>query len=153
MYSMRAVIQRVERASVTIADKIKSEIAGGLLILVGIEESDDNNDIEWLCSKIVQLRIFDDKNGVMNHSVLETGGDLLIISQFTLHAKTKKGNRPSYIRAARPKIAIPLYNSFVSRLTGLMGKEICTGKFGAMMKVESVNDGPVTILIDTKERE
>jgi D-tyrosyl-tRNA(Tyr) deacylase len=153
MYSMRAVIQRVERASVTIADKIKSEIAGGLLILVGIEESDDNNDIEWLCSKIVQLRIFDDKNGVMNHSVLETGGDLLVISQFTLHAKTKKGNRPSYIRAARPEIAIPLYNNFVSRLTGLMGKEISTGEFGAMMKVESVNDGPVTILIDTKERE
>jgi D-tyrosyl-tRNA(Tyr) deacylase len=153
MYSMRAVIQRVERASVTIADKIKSEIAGGLLILVGIEESDDNNDIEWLCSKIVQLRIFDDKNGVMNHSVLETGGDLLVISQFTLHAKTKKGNRPSYIRAARPEIAIPLYNNFVSRLTGLMGKEINTGEFGAMMKVESVNDGPVTILIDTKERE
>jgi len=153
MYSMRAVIQRVERASVTIADKIKSEIADGLLVLVGIEESDDNNDIEWLCSKIVQLRIFDDKNGVMNHSVLETGGDLLVISQFTLHAKTKKGNRPSYIRAARPEIAIPLYNNFVSRLTGLMGKEINTGEFGAMMKVESVNDGPVTILIDTKERE
>ena len=123
------------------------------MILVGIEESDDNNDIEWLCSKIVQLRIFDDKNGVMNHSVLETGGDLLVISQFTLHAKTKKGNRPSYIRAARPEIAIPLYNNFVSRLTGLMGKEINTGEFGAMMKVESVNDGPVTILIDTKERE
>ena len=153
MYSMRAVIQRVERASVTIADKIKSEIADGLLVLVGIEESDYNNDIEWLCSKIVQLRIFDDKNGVMNHSVLETGGDLLVISQFTLHAKTKKGNRPSYIRAARPEIAIPLYNNFVSRLTGLMGKEISTGEFGAMMKVESVNDGPVTILIDTKERE
>ncbi len=153
MYSMRAVIQRVERASVTIADKIKSEIADGLLVLVGIEESDDNNDIEWLCSKIVQLRIFVDKNGVMNHSVLETGGDLLVISQFTLHAKTKKGNRPSYIRAARPEIAIPLYNNFVSRLTGLMGKEISTGEFGAMMKVESVNDGPVTILIDTKERE
>jgi D-tyrosyl-tRNA(Tyr) deacylase len=150
---MRAVIQRVERASVTIADKIKSEIAGGLLILVGIEESDDNNDIEWLCNKIVQLRIFDDRNGVMNHSVLETGGDLLVISQFTLHAKTKKGNRPSYIRAARPEIAIPLYNSFVSSLTGFMGKEIRTGEFGAMMKVESVNDGPVTILIDTKERE
>jgi D-tyrosyl-tRNA(Tyr) deacylase len=143
----------VERASVTIADKIKSEIAGGLLILVGIEESDDNNDIEWLCNKIVQLRIFDDRNGVMNHSVLETGGDLLVISQFTLHAKTKKGNRPSYIRAARPEIAIPLYNSFVSSLTGFMGKEIRTGEFGAMMKVESVNDGPVTILIDTKERE
>ena len=153
MYSMRAVIQRVERASVTIADKIKSEIAGGLLVLVGIEESDDNNDIEWLCNKIVQLRIFDDRNGVMNHSVLETGGDLLVISQFTLHAKTKKGNRPSYIRAARPEIAIPLYNSFVSSLTGFMGKEIRTGEFGAMMKVESVNDGPVTILIDTKERE
>jgi len=153
MYSMRAVIQRVERASVTIADKIKSEIADGLLVLVGIEESDDNNDIEWLCSKIVQLRILDDKNGVMNHSVLETGGDLLVISQFTLHAKTKKGNRPSYIRAARPEIAIPLYNNFVSRLTGLMGKEISTGEFGAMMKVESVNDGQVTILIDTKERE
>jgi D-aminoacyl-tRNA deacylase len=153
MYSMRAVIQRVERASVTIADKIKSEIEGGLLVLVGIEESDDSNDIEWLSNKIVQLRIFDDKSGVMNHSVLETGGDILVISQFTLHAKTKKGNRPSYMRAARAEIAVPLYNSFVSKLTGLMGKEICTGEFGAMMKVESVNDGPVTILIDTKERE
>jgi D-aminoacyl-tRNA deacylase len=150
---MRAVIQRVERASVTIADKIKSEIAGGLLVLVGIEESDNNNDIDWLCNKIVQLRIFDDSKGVMNHSVMETGGDLLVISQFTLHAKTKKGNRPSYIRAASPEIAFPMYNSFVSGLTRLMKKEIFTGEFGAMMKVESINDGPVTILIDTKERE
>ena len=150
---MRAVIQRVSRASVTIDSEVTGEIDSGLLVLLGIEERDGLNDIEWLCSKIVQLRIFDDKNGVMNHSVLETGGDLLVISQFTLHAKTKKGNRPSYIRAARPEIAIPLYNNFVSRLTGLMGKEISTGEFGAMMKVESVNDGPVTILIDTKERE
>ena len=153
MYSMRAVIQRVSRASVTISNKIKSEIGTGLLVLVGIEDSDDDNDIDWLCGKIVQLRIFDDRNEVMNLSVLDIGGDILAISQFTLHAKTKKGNRPSYMRAARQDIAIPLYNRFVMRLSKLMGKEIFTGEFGAMMKVELVNDGPVTIIIDTKEKE
>ena len=150
---MRAVIQRVTRASVTISNKIKSEIGPGLLVLLGIEESDDNDDIEWLCSKIVNLRIFDDSNQVMNLSVLEVGGNILVISQFTLHAKTKKGNRPSYIRAAHSDIAIPLYNKFVIRLSQLMGKEVSTGEFGAMMQVESVNDGPVTIIIDTKEKE
>jgi D-tyrosyl-tRNA(Tyr) deacylase len=153
MYSMRAVIQRVSRASVTISNKIKSEIGTGLLVLVGIEDSDDDNDIDWLCSKIVQLRIFDDSNEVMNLSVLDIGGDILTISQFTLYAKTKKGNRPSYMRAARQDIAIPLYNRFVMQLSRLMGKEIFTGEFGAMMLVESVNDGPVTIIIDTKEKE
>jgi D-tyrosyl-tRNA(Tyr) deacylase len=153
MYSMRAVIQRVSRASVTISNKIKSEIGTGLLVLVGIEDSDDDNDIDWLCSKIVQLRIFDDSNEVMNLSVLDIGGDILTISQFTLYAKTKKGNRPSYMRAARQDIAIPLYNRFVMQLSRLMGKEIFTGEFGSMMKVELVNDGPVTIIIDTKEKE
>jgi len=153
MYTMRAVIQRVSRASVKIGKKIKSEIGIGLLVLIGIEESDEDMDIDWLCIKIVNLRIFNDNNEVMNLSVLEVGGNILAISQFTLHAKTKKGNRPSYIRAARPDIAIPLYNKFVVRLSQLMGKEICTGEFGAMMQVELVNDGPVTIIIDTKEKE
>jgi D-aminoacyl-tRNA deacylase len=153
MYSMRTVIQRVTRASVTINNKIKSEIATGLLVLIGIEESDNDNDIEWLCNKIVNLRIFDDSNQVMNLSVLDVGGNILAISQFTLHAKTKKGNRPSYIRAANPDIAIPLYDKFVIKLSQLLGKEVCTGEFGAMMQVELVNDGPVTIIIDTKEKE
>jgi D-tyrosyl-tRNA(Tyr) deacylase len=150
---MKAVIQRVSRASVTISNKIKSEIGVGLLILVGIEEADNDTDIEWLSSKIVNLRIFNDTNEVMNLSVLDIGGNILAISQFTLHAKTKKGNRPSYMRAAQPDIAIPLYNRFVMRLSHLMGKEVNTGEFGAMMQVESVNDGPVTIIIDTKEKE
>jgi len=153
MNAMRAVIQRVTRASVTINNIIRSEIGKGLLVFIGIEESDNNADIEWLCNKIVQLRIFNDSNEVMNLSILDTGGNILAISQFTLHAKTKKGNRPSYIRAAHPDIAIPLYNKFVSRLSDLMGKEIGTGEFGAMMQVELVNDGPVTIIIDTKEKE
>jgi D-tyrosyl-tRNA(Tyr) deacylase len=150
---MRAVIQRVNRASVTIGKKIRSEIGLGLLVLVGIEESDDVTDIDWLCGKIVQLRIFNDSNEIMNLSVLDIGGNILAISQFTLHAKTKKGNRPSYIRAAHPDIAIPLYKKFVSRLSQLMGKDVGTGEFGAMMQVELVNDGPVTIIIDTKEKE
>jgi D-tyrosyl-tRNA(Tyr) deacylase len=153
MYSMRAVIQRVSRASVTISNKIKSEIGVGLLVLIGIEDTDDDTDIKWLCSKIVHLRIFNDSNEIMNLSVLEVGGNILAISQFTLHAKTKKGNRPSYIRAAQPDLAILLYNSFVIKLSQLMGKEICTGEFGSMMQIESVNDGPVTIIIDTKEKE
>lgn len=150
---MRAVIQRVNRASVTIMDKIRSKIGVGLVILVGIEESDDDTDVEWLCNKIVQLRIFNDSNEVMNLSVRDIGGNILAISQFTLHAKTKKGNRPSYIAAAHPDIAIPIYNKFVTMLSQLMGKEIGTGEFGAMMQVELVNDGPVTIIIDTKEKE
>ena len=150
---MRAVIQRVSRASVTISGKIKSEIGAGLLILLGIEETDIDTDIEWLCNKILNLRIFNDNNEVMNLSLLDTGGDLLVISQFTLYAKTKKGNRPSYIRAARPDIAIPLYEKFVNRLSDLSGKKVYTGEFGAMMQVELVNDGPVTIIIDTKEKE
>jgi D-tyrosyl-tRNA(Tyr) deacylase len=150
---MRTVIQRVTRASVSINNQKKSEIGPGLVVLLGIEESDNQNDIEWLCSKIVQLRIFNDTNDVMNLSILDTHGSILVISQFTLHAKTKKGNRPSYIRAAHPDIAIPVYNKFISRLSALLGKEVSTGEFGAMMKVELVNDGPVTLIIDTKEKE
>ena len=150
---MRAVIQRVTKASVTINNRVRSEIGTGLLVLAGIEKSDTNEDVDWLCSKIVQLRIFSDKEGVMNLSVLDTGFNILVISQFTLHAKTKKGNRPSYIRAAHPDIAIPLYNRFVSGLTRLLGKEVGTGEFGAMMQVELINDGPVTIIIDTKDKE
>jgi len=153
MYSMRAVIQRVSMASVSISKKIKSEIGSGLLVLLGIEGSDDDTDIEWLCNKIVNLRIFNDNKEVMNLSVLDSGGNILVISQFTLHAKTRKGNRPSYIRAAHPDIAIPLYNKFVIRLSKRLGKEVYTGEFGAMMQIESVNDGPVTIIIDTKEKE
>jgi len=150
---MRAVIQRVSRASVVIKNNVKSEIGPGLLVLVGIEEADTEADIEWLCNKIVQLRIFNDSNEVMNLSVQETGGSILAISQFTLHAKTRKGNRPSYIKAARPEVAIPLYNDFVNRLSLVLGKEIGTGEFGAMMQIELINDGPVTIIIDTKEKE
>jgi len=150
---MRAVIQRVSRASVTINGKLKAEIGQGLLVFVGVEEADNESDAEWLSNKIIQLRIFNDSNEVMNLSVLETGGSILAISQFTLHAKTRKGNRPSYIKAARPEIAIPLYNSFVTRLSGLLGRDIGTGEFGAMMQVELINDGPVTIIIDTKEKE
>jgi len=138
---------------VTIRDKIKSKIGKGLLVFIGIEESDNDNDIDWLCKKIVQLRIFNDNNEVMNLSVLDVGGSVLVISQFTLHAKTRKGNRPSYIRAAHPDVAVPLYNNFVSSLSRLMGKEVETGEFGAMMQIELVNDGPVTIIIDTKEKE
>jgi D-aminoacyl-tRNA deacylase len=150
---MRAVIQRVTRASVTIGSILKSSVGKGMLVLVGIEEADNNDDLEWICNKIVQLRIFDDRNGVMNLSVIDTGGSILAVSQFTLHAKTKKGNRPSYIRAARPEFAIPMYNKFVARLSELTGRETETGEFGSMMQVELVNDGPVTIIIDTKEKE
>jgi len=153
MVAMRALIQRVSRTSVKIGNKIKSEIGIGLLVLLGIEDSDNDTDIEWLCSKIIHLRIFNDSTEIMNLSVLDIGGNILAISQFTLHAKTRKGNRPSYIRAAHPDIAVPLYNKFVIRLSQLMGKEIYTGEFGAMMQVELVNDGPVTIFIDTKEKE
>jgi D-tyrosyl-tRNA(Tyr) deacylase len=150
---MRAVIQRVRNASVSINNKIRSEIGPGLLVLVGIEEADNDADIEWLGNKIAQLRIFNDKNGVMNLSVMETGGDIMVISQFTLHAKTKKGNRPSYIMAARPETAIPLYDRLIDKLSGISGKNIATGEFGAMMDIGLVNDGPVTIIIDTKNKE
>ena len=150
---MRAVIQRVSEAKVTIEGQVNGSIATGMLILLGIEETDTADDIEWLCGKIVKLRIFPDEQGVMNKSVQEAGGDILLISQFTLFASTKKGNRPSYIRAARPETAVPLYESFITRLTQDFGKSIHTGKFGADMKVALVNDGPVTILIDTKQRE
>lgn len=150
---MRTVIQRVSRASVTINGQKRSEIGPGLVALVGIEESDDITDVEWLCNKIIQLRIFNDSNGVMNLSVLDTGGSILAISQFTLHAKTRKGNRPSYIKAAPPDIAIPLYENFVLQLSDLLSNPVETGEFGAMMLVEIFNDGPVTIIIDTKNKE
>jgi D-aminoacyl-tRNA deacylase len=150
---MRAVIQRVSRASVKVNNEIISEIGTGLLVFTGIEESDNDEDVEWLSNKIVQLRIFNDSNDVMNLSLKDINGNILVISQFTLHAKTKKGNRPSYMRAANPDIAVPVYNKFVARLTRLTGKETGTGEFGAMMQIELVNDGPVTILIDTKHRE
>jgi D-tyrosyl-tRNA(Tyr) deacylase len=150
---MRAVIQRVTRASVKTGSGVLVEISNGLMVLIGIEETDNEDDIEWLCNKIVQLRIFNDNNDVMNLSVKEVGGDILAVSQFTLHARTRKGNRPSYIKAAHPDIAIPLYREFVLRLSQLLGKEVRTGEFGAKMLVEIINDGPVTILIDTKNKE
>ena len=150
---MRALIQRVTQASVTINGQVKSEIGNGLLVFIGIEESDSDEDIDWLAGKIIRLRIFDDAQGVMNRSVSEMQGDILLISQFTLHAKTKKGNRPSYIRAARPETAIPLYEKFIAKTESLLGKKIGTGEFGAEMKVALVNNGPVTIWIDTKNRE
>jgi D-tyrosyl-tRNA(Tyr) deacylase len=138
---------------VTINGHCKAAIGQGMMILVGIEEADGQEDIDWLCKKIVNLRIFDDENGVMNRSILDAGGDILVISQFTLHASTKKGNRPSYIRAAKPEISIPLYERFCQDLSAALGKEIGTGEFGADMKVELLNDGPVTICIDTKNKE
>jgi D-aminoacyl-tRNA deacylase len=150
---MRAVIQRVTRASVFIGGRLRSEIGAGLLILLGVESGDSAEDVEWLASKIIQLRIFNDANGVMNIPLSLAGGDILVVSQFTLHAKTKKGNRPSYIKAAPPEKAIPLYEEFVRRTGDLLAKEVKTGEFGAMMLVESVNDGPVTIIIDTKQKE
>ena len=150
---MRVVIQRVRKASVTIEGKLKDEIGPGLLVLAGIEEADDLSDVEWLGSKIAQLRIFNDEAGVMNLSVMETGGSIMVISQFTLHAKTKKGNRPSYIKAASHEVAIPLYERFIRRLSDITGKRIASGEFGAMMDIGLVNDGPVTIIIDSKERE
>lgn len=150
---MRVVIQRVSHASVCINGYCKSSIGPGMLILIGIEDTDESEDIEWLCKKIVNLRIFDDENGVMNKSILDVNGDILVISQFTLHASTKKGNRPSYIKAAKPEISIPLYEQFCRKLSSSLGKEIGTGEFGADMKVELLNDGPVTICIDTKNKE
>lgn len=149
---MRVVIQRVTQASVTIDSKIKSAIQNGLLIFVGIEDADTIEDIEWLSNKIVNLRIFDDGNKVPNISVKDIGGDILLVSQFTLHAATKKGNRPSYIKASKPNVAIPLYEKMIVQLENDLGKQIFTGEFGADMKVALVNDGPVTIWIDSKDR-
>ena len=150
---MRVVIQRVTEASVTIDDKIVASIQQGLLVLVGIEDADNQEDINWLCQKITNLRIFGDENQQMNLSVKDIDGDIIVVSQFTLHAATKKGNRPSYIKAARPEIAIPLYENFVQKLTEQLGKKIQTGVFGADMKVSLVNDGPVTICMDSKNKE
>tara|TARA_Y100000034_G_scaffold109947_1_gene141671 strand:+ start:345 stop:797 length:453 start_codon:yes stop_codon:yes gene_type:complete len=149
---MRVVLQRVTKASVTIENKLNAEIGLGLLLLVGIEAEDSSEDIEWLCRKIVNMRIFNDEDGVMNNSLLDINGDAIIVSQFTLHASTKKGNRPSYIKAAKPDVAIPLYEEFIQVFKKHLGKEVGTGKFGADMKVELLNDGPVTILIDSKNK-
>jgi D-tyrosyl-tRNA(Tyr) deacylase len=150
---MKTVIQRVKKASVEIDSKTTSSIANGLLILIGIEDADTQDDITWLSNKIVNLRIFDDENKIPNLSVKEAGGDILLVSQFTLHANTKKGNRPSYIKASKPAIAIPLYEKMIAQLEKDLDKKIFTGEFGADMKVELVNDGPVTIIIDTKNKE
>ena len=149
---MKVVIQRVMRASVTIDGQLHSSIGEGMMILVGIQADDCDEDIEWLTGKICNLRIFDDENGVMNRSIHEAGGDILAVSQFTLMARTKKGNRPSYIDAAKPEISVPLYEQFVDALSREMGKEVKTGVFGADMKVELLNNGPVTIIIDSKNR-
>lgn len=150
---MKAVIQRVSQAGVTIDNKVKAEIKTGLLVLVGIENADADEDMEWLSNKIVNLRIFDDENKVPNISVKDIGGDILLVSQFTLHASTKKGNRPSYIKASKPDNAIPLYEKMIKQLETDLGKRIYTGEFGADMKVSLLNDGPVTIIIDTKNKE
>lgn len=150
---MRVFVQRVSEASVVVDNEICSEIGSGVLILLGIENADNSEDVNWLCSKIAKLRIFPDAEGIMNLSLMEGKGEALVVSQFTLHASTKKGNRPSYIKAARPDVAMPLYEEFVSRLTQVLGKEIKTGKFGAEMKVGLVNDGPVSIWIDSKSKE
>ncbi|MEX1238848.1 MAG: D-aminoacyl-tRNA deacylase [Cyclobacteriaceae bacterium] len=149
---MISIIQRVTEASVVIDSKIRGKIGHGLLVLLGIEDADNYEDIEWLTNKIVNLRIFNDAAGVMNVSVKETGGDILVISQFTLHASVKKGNRPSYIKASKPEVAIPLYEKFIRASEVVFGKPVQTGEFGADMKVSLVNDGPVTIIIDTKNR-
>jgi D-tyrosyl-tRNA(Tyr) deacylase len=150
---MRVVLQRVASSSVTVSEKIVAEIQKGLLVLVGIEEADTEEDIDWLVTKITQLRIFSDENEVMNLSVQDIKGDILVVSQFTLHAATKKGKRPSYIKAATPEIAIPIYEKFVSTLENKLGKKVPTGIFGADMKVALLNDGPVTIIIDSKNKE
>jgi D-tyrosyl-tRNA(Tyr) deacylase len=150
---MRTVIQRVSSSSVKIDGKIAGKITKGILVLAGFEEADTEEDVEWMAGKISRLRIFDDAEGVMNLSVTEIDGEILVVSQFTLHAKTKKGNRPSYIMAARPEVAIPLYESFIQKLEAEIKKPVASGVFGAMMQVELVNDGPVTIIIDTKNKE
>ncbi|MFZ0489985.1 MAG: D-aminoacyl-tRNA deacylase [Salegentibacter sp.] len=149
---MRVVLQRVSEASVSIDSKVKASIEKGLLILVGIEDEDTSEDIEWLCNKIVKMRIFNDADGVMNDSLKDVDGDAIVVSQFTLHASTKKGNRPSYIQAAKPDVAIPLYQEFVETLEKHLGKPVGTGEFGADMKVSLINDGPVTILTDSKNK-
>ena len=150
---MKAVIQRVSQSSVTINNEIVAQIQQGLLVLVGIEDADNQEDINWLASKIANLRIFEDENEVMNLSLKDIDGEMIVVSQFTLHALTKKGNRPSYIKASKPEIAIPLYESFVQQMEKELGKKVQTGQFGADMKVSLVNDGPVTIIIDTKNKE
>lgn len=150
---MRTVIQRVSKASVTVDGEVVSSIGHGLLVLLGIEDADGTDDIDWLAQKIANLRIFNDEAGVMNLSVMDTGGEVIVVSQFTLHALTKKGNRPSYIKASKPAIAIPMYEEFVDKLKAILGKKVGTGIFGADMKVELLNDGPVTISIDTKNKE
>ena len=150
---MRVVIQRVKEASVTIEGVVKSEITEGLLILVGIEETDTTEDRDWLAAKIINLRIFSDEAGLMNRSVVDIGGEMLVVSQFTLHASTKKGNRPSFLRAAKPNFAVPMYESFVERLRISSNLNVLTGEFGADMKVALLNDGPVTIVMDSKNRE
>ncbi|MDH4411033.1 MAG: D-aminoacyl-tRNA deacylase [Verrucomicrobiales bacterium] len=150
---MRAVLQRVSEASVTVSEGITGEIGPGFLILLGVEEGDTATDVAWLVGKILPMRVFEDEDGKMNRSILDTGGDALVVSQFTLHARTKKGTRPSFDRAARPEVAIPLYERFVAELSAGLGKPIATGEFGAMMKVALVNDGPVTILLDSRVKE
>lgn len=150
---MRIVIQRVFEASVTINSNCKSKIGEGFMILVGIEAADSEEDADWLCKKVIGLRVFDDENGVMNKSIMDINGNILVISQFTLHASYKKGNRPSYIRAAKHDISIPLYNYFCKILSDLLGKEVGTGEFGADMKVSLINNGPVTICMDSKNKE
>ena len=150
---MRVVIQRVSQASVSIDSQVKSQIDTGLMILLGIEEADTKEDIEWLSKKIVNMRIFPDNDEVMNKSIIDVGGEVLIISQFTLHASTKKGNRPSYIQAAKPDKAIPLYQSFVAEIQGLLSTKVQTGEFGADMQISLINDGPVTIFVDTKNKQ
>ncbi len=150
---MRAVIQRVSRASVTIDGAVKSSIGNGLLVLVGCENADNDEDIQWLSKKIVSLRIFDDENGVMNRSILDVDGEILVVSQFTLWASYKKGNRPSYLRAGSHEVTVPLYKKFCAALSQCLGKQVGTGEFGAYMKVELLNDGPVTICMDTKNKE
>lgn len=150
---MRILLQRVSRASVTIAGEVRGQIDRGLLILLGIEEEDDHSDIDWLCNKLGKLRIFSDDEGKMNLSVVDVGGELLVVSQFTLYASTKKGNRPGFTRSARPEIAIPLYEQFIERLGQVTGRRVATGEFGADMQVELINDGPVTIWVDSRNRE
>ena len=150
---MRIVAQRVTHASVTIEKRMKSEIGNGMLILLGIEDADNEEDVDWLCNKLSKMRIFGDENDAMNLDINQVGGSFLVVSQFTLHAMTKKGNRPSFIRAARPEKAIPLYELFLKRLAEISGREVQSGEFGAMMEVALVNDGPVTILMDSKNRE
>lgn len=150
---MRIVIQRVSHASVTIEGNVKSAIQNGYLILLGVCEEDKSEDVEWLVKKVIGLRVFDDEKGVMNRSIMDVEGEILVISQFTLFASYKKGNRPSWLRAAKHEISIPLYNEFCVKLSAALGKEVCTGEFGADMKVELLNDGPVTICMDTKNKE